>query len=308
MNCKQLPKAKTLALLIGSVMSGLAANASASTTMYNTYAYFGSNIGTDAGLYGTDGWTATSPLPNGSAEDWEPWVGTATANTAPFGSVGDVVNWAAELTAAGDSLTVSSQDAHDRYGIWANIDTARGAWNDAGPNGPANPAAESTGWSHNTDIGLFRSTVTQQVTLQVSSLKAASGGWNNFGLTVFTGMDTNSGAYDHHGGWNVNFRPSTNASPNSVPAMLDNPLGTAGLTYLAFSDHSELSFTANAGQVYSILLGGYAGPDNYGPHDGYVVSIYSSPVPVPAAIWLFGPALAGLGIVGGRKRKPGKVL
>lgn len=296
------PNTLTKALVLATLSAGAVPGAMASNTMYNTYGYFGTNIGTDGGLYGTDGWTYTSPLPNGAAEDWEPWVGTATPYTAPFGSVGDVVNWAAELTAAGDSLTVSSQDAHDRYGIWANIDTARGAWNDAGPTGPASPATETTGWGHNTDVGLFRSSVTQQVTVSVASLNASTGGWNNFGLTLFQGSDTNSGGYSHHGGWNENFRPASNASPNLAPAQLSNPLGTAGLTYLAFSDHSELTFLATGGQVYSIFLGGFAGPDNYGPHDGYVVNITSAaPVPIPAAVWLFGSAVAGLGFFGKRK-------
>ncbi len=192
------------------------------------------------------------------------------------------------------------QDALADYGISADIDTAKGAWNDKGPTGPASPNLTSQGWGHNTDVGLFKSDVTQKVTLTATSLQAGSGGWNNFGITVFTGMDTGTG-YDHHGGWNINYRPTSNYSPNTAPATTNNPLGTVGLTYLAYTDSSSVTFTAAAGQVYSVLLGGFAGAGNFGPHDGYALNITSSPVPVPAGAWLFGGALASL--IGTYRRK-----
>ena len=281
-------KKTKLAKAIGFAIAGVAltagpvSTASASNTMYNVY-----NAGAAIGTGGTDGWT-TSPS----------FVGTASPATAPFSAVGDVINWGVELTAAGDSAVISSQDSL-KYGISADIDTAKGAWNDKGP--APGPVSGGQGWGHNTDVGLFRSSVTQQVTLSAASLQAGSGGWNNFGITVFTGSDTNVGGYNHHGGWNVGYRPPSNANPNIGPATLSNPLGTAGLTYLTYTDNSTVSFTANAGQVYSILLGGYAGAGNFGPHDGYVLNVSS--VPVPGAVWLFGSAMAGLIGFGRRKNK-----
>ena len=71
-----------------------------------------------------------------------------------------------------------------RYSINADIDTAGGAWKDK----------NKTGWAHNTDIGLFKSDVTTDVTLKLS---AVNGPIAHFGITVFTGMDTGTD-YTHH--------------------------------------------------------------------------------------------------------------
>jgi hypothetical protein len=71
------------------------------------------------------------------------------------------------------------------------------------------------------------------------------------------------------------------------------------LTYITHTDDSTVSFEAQAGQVYSILLGGYSGAGNFGPHAGYSLSISS--VPVPGAVWLFVSAMFGL--VGFQRRK-----
>jgi hypothetical protein len=260
--------------LTGLLTVGAASNASAHV-MYNTFNAYASNIGTD-GATDTDGWSS-----DGS------WVGTVDGN-APFDSNAPVANWAAHLHSAGGSLVVSSQDAHDDYGVWADIDTARGAWNDGWPTG----GLSSSGWSHNTDVGLFKSDVTQKVTFSVSNINPNS--WQNFGITVFSGI---SPSYVHHGGWNEGYIPGA----NEAPVKISNPLGTTGLTFVAFTDNSTVSFSAEAGQVYTLLLGGYSGLDVYGPFAGYQVDISS--VPVPGAVWLFGSAIAGLVGFGKRKRE-----
>ncbi len=282
-----LARAISLSLAGAALSLGAASNAMAHT-MYNSNGAYTNPThianGTDGGVNSTDGWVSAGG-----------WVGTA-GGAAPFGSVGLVTHWAGQLHSQGDSLEISSQDAFDHYGIWADIDTARGAWNDKGPNG----GVGSQGWGHNTDVGLLKSDVTQKVTITPSTVGSA--GWSNFGISVFTGMDTGS-SYEHHGGWNVGYQPASYVTPNPTPAMQDNPLGTTGLTFLTFSDSGDVTFTAQAGQIYSILLGGYSGPDNYGPHAGYSLSITSAPVPVPAAVWLFGSALAGMGVLGRRKEK-----
>lgn len=290
----KLARQISLTLAGSALLLGVASSASAHV-MYNTYNADGSIGGTDgwsnAGDWvGTSGWCATCGV-----------GGTPGGGSTPFGSVGLVTNWAAQLHAAGAALEVSTADALADYGITADIDTAKGAWNDKGPTGPTNPNLSSQGWGHHTDVGLFKSDVTQNITLTAGSLHADSGGWSNFGISVFTGMDTGTG-YDHHGGWNISYRPTSNYSPNTAPATLSNPLGTAGLTFLTYTDNSTVTFTAQAGQVYSILLGGFAGAGNFGPVDGYVMNITSSPVPLPAATWLFAGALASLAGVTRRKR------
>jgi hypothetical protein len=108
-----------------------------------------------------------------------------------------------------------------------------------------------------------------------------------------------AGNWDHHGGWNTGYRPASHANPNLAPAQQNNPLASVGLTYITHTDDSTVSFEAQAGQVYSILLGGYSGAGNFGPHAGYSLSISS--VPVPGAVWLFVSAMFGL--VGFQRRK-----
>ncbi len=253
-------------------------------TMYNTFI--------TANPTDTDGWTHTGGI--GNTGGLQPWVGVANQ---PFGYSGTShLNWAAQITSPGDSMTVSSADAQARYGFTAEIDTGAGAWQDTGVDGSGNPTANGpTGWKHQTDIGLIKSDVTQNVTLNLRTL----GGINdNFGVTVFTGIDSNTGSYNHHGSWNC---PGC-TPPKSFTA--DNPFGTQGLTYLAHDATVDatngLTFTAEAGQVYSIYLGG-AGVGRWNNNiAGYELNIASAPVPVPAAIWLFGSALAGL--AGARRR------
>ncbi len=65
---------------------------------------------------------------------------------------------------------------------------------------------------------------------------------------------------------------------------------SATVTNSAFN---YLEFFAKAGQVYSIALGGN-GVGRWNENvAGYKLTISSSVVPVPGAVWLFGSALAG---------------
>jgi hypothetical protein len=292
MKKKQLAKAVAFAIsgaafTLGSISDALAA----STTYYNTFNTYASDIHTDEACLAdgsscgsaTDGWTNGAPNSGtwATASHW-------TSASAPFGTLAKVVNWAAEIENAGDSLTISSQDAHTRYGVWADIDTAKGAWYDG-----------TTGWGHNTDVGLFRSSVTQDVTIKLTSIQpvGSSETWTNFGVSLYTGMANNS--WSHHGQWNNAANPFTK----------NNPLG-GGAGTLIYKDHDStvdatngITFTAIAGTVYSILLGGNSGGSNFDPHAGYSVSLTTAPtaVPIPAATWLFGGAMVSL--VGAIRRK-----
>ncbi len=273
---KKTRLAKAIGLsLTGAVLSLAAVSNASAHVMYNTYNAYASDIGTDAADGGTDGWVSPGS-----------WVGTSDGNS-PFGFTGPVAHWAAQLHAVADSLVVSSADAHADYGVWADIDTAKGAWND----GKFTQSPASSGWSHNTDVGLLKSNVTQKVTLSASNIDSSS--WQTFGITVFSGM---SSSYSHHGGWNEGYTAS-----NTDPATLI-PLGMTNVTFVGYTDNSSITFTAQAGQVYTILLGGYSGSDNWGPHSGYAMNITSAPVPVPGAVWLFGSAMVGLIGFGKRKR------
>ena len=83
----------------------------------------------------------------------------------------------------------------------------------------------------------------------------------------------------------------------------------AGLTYLdhstTVSNSSDFSFIAQAGEIYTLALGGYMGVNWNQQHDGYVLNITTSPsaVPIPAAAWLMGSGLIGLASIGRRKKQ-----
>ncbi len=307
-NRTKLAKAVTTALAGAALSMGAASTASAHT-MYNTAIRTGTHPGTGLPnrISGTDGWVYGS-VDNGASYNWNyptavgGWVGTGTgvSTALPFGYSGKAhLNWAAELHSAGDSLEISKADALANYGSYISdveIDTGAGAWQD----GSATP----TGWKHQTDIGLIQAAEDMFVTLKLSRVGEPSTPGlvnDNFGITVFTGQDTNTGGYSHHGAWNC---PTC---ATARPYNANNPFGTVGLNYLTHDGTVDslngLTFFAEAGQTYSIYLGG-AGVGQWSQNvSDYALSVTTSAVPVPAAVWLFGSALAGMGIVGRRKEK-----
>lgn len=292
----KLTKAIAMALTTTAISAGAISSASASVTMYNTW---GAGSATPGGV--ADGWlyeAGTDGCSNGGAGCGPtlPWVGNASGDR-PFGIVGNsALNWAAHITQVGDNLQISREDAVARYGVEADIDTAGGAWRDA--------SAQKTGWAHNTDIGLFKSEVTQDITLKVN---AVSGPTANFGITVFTltGTDLGTG-YSHHRNWNTAVFPLK-------PPTTSNPFGTTNVSYLpdelgrlmwddsvGNTDATSFTFRATQGQLYAIYLGGSGGTGWNQQHDRYQLSINT--VPIPAAAWLFGSAMASFSLIGRRKR------
>ncbi|MDO9162434.1 MAG: VPLPA-CTERM sorting domain-containing protein [Methylococcaceae bacterium] len=281
----KLAKAVTM-VLAGAALYAGASTAFASNTMYNTFSTGGNGLNSS-----TDGWTHTNGTTNSGA--LQPWLGTTGLYTdvRPFNYVGSShLNWAVELSSAGDSAEISAADSLARYGASAEIDTGGGAWRDN--------SATPTGWKHQTDIGLVVSDVTQQVHINLTTLgNLTPSTFSTFGVTVFDGMDTNTGAYSHHGAWN-------NPAAGKLYTA-SNPFGTAGLTNIGYSDNvtgaNSFTFTAQAGHVYSIYLGGVDFSKWNTGVDNYKLNLTTSPVPVPGAVWLFGSALAGF--VGLRRRK-----
>ncbi|PPD30373.1 MAG: hypothetical protein CTY19_15985 [Methylomonas sp.] len=285
MRTTKLSQSIFLALTGATITLGVNASALASHTMYNTYNSTSTNINETV----TDGWTYSDGSAKGASEGavLNPWVGTV-GGALPFEYIGkSALNWAAEITRAGDTLTISRADAIARYGLTADIDTGMGAWRDkSGPGGTA-----GVGWAHNVDIGLFRSTVTTDVSI---NLTAPNNPDAKFGVTLFTGMDTGEN-YNHHARWN---------QPPLNPFTRNNPFGTTGVIYKSHEvnvdANNAFEFTAEAGKIYSIYIGGYLASDSWlSGRDYYNMTI--STVPVPAAVWLFGSALIGL--VGNSNRR-----
>ena len=270
------------------LLTGAISTASASSTYYNPGNAYSSNINTDQ--HGADGWRDNSTVYAG-------WTGLSPA---PFGFSNDKLHWAAEITAGGDTLTVSSQDAHDRYGIWADLDTAKGAWSDG-----------RKGWEHNTDIGLFKSAVATDVTITTTALQpvGTTETWSNFGISVYTGMA--EGFWSAHGTWNCPNCVLADGTRYAPTYDSDNPLnpfeyggyGSSYLTHDATVDSvNGITFHADAGVVYTILLGGASGTSYMRPWAGYSLNIATAPVPLPSAIWMFGSALFGLAAAMSKRR------
>jgi len=285
-------------------IAGLALSATVSTasahTMYNTFTTTASSQ--------TDGWirvfdgngdaVATGPESQGNKGNFVPWVGTA-GGALPYGYAGSShLNWAAELHSIGQTLEISRADALTRYNFAAEIDTGAGAWLDEGHSAQGAPTVVGpTGWRHQTEIGLIKSHIDADIVLRPSVVDGTGFNIQNFGITVFRGMDTNTGNYSHHGAWNC---PGCNPAR---PFTQDNPFGTQGLSYLihdaTVDANNPLVFRAQANQIYSIYLGG-AGVGRWNANlADYRLNITA--VPVPGAVWLFGTALAGLIGFGRRK-------
>ncbi|QPK63976.1 VPLPA-CTERM sorting domain-containing protein [Methylomonas sp. LL1] len=308
MRQRKLSQAITMAIAGTALTFAAAGSASASTTMYNT---FGAGTATPGGT--TDGWQCSDGGDSqcGAGSSLVPWVGTSGSSPSlvrPFGmpdvntdtaenggaTAVSATNWAAHITAAGDSLEISRADAVARYGVEADIDSAGGAWQDASSN--------HHGWAHNTDIGLFKSDVNAMVTLKATNLTFANA---QFGVTVFTGMDADipGSSYTHHTNWNIaklsnydNSDPFGTTGVNYAPDALGNVMWTSNIG-------EGFTFMATAGQVYSIYLGGSQGTGWNQQHAQYTLEITTSAVPLPGAVWLFGSALVGLGAAGRRKLK-----
>ncbi len=314
--------AQAVSLLIsGSVVTlgFISESSQAATISYNTFNHDRSapHVLVSGGL-GTDGWmrtsanacgaagsscgngptTANNPnkiTPNGHAA--VPWVGTDPRHDTQFNYAGTQhLNWTA-LINSGESATVSRLDSNTRYQgtqlsdgtifNYADIDTAKGAWHDGIGNG----------WKHDSDIGLFKSTVTQTVTLSIASL-LGNGETNetlNYGFSIFEGMDTSTGNFSHHGPWHVmEAIAAINVGNNNNPVTEANPFNGSGLDILIGDDvlGNTTTFIAEKDKVYTIILGGFQGGFFVETRNDYQLTITS--VPVPGGVWLFGSGLFGL--------------
>lgn len=328
-NKKPLSKAISFVLAGSALLIGTASStASASTTMYNTFTT-SDQTKTDGWVYGfcptctnstraidydannPQAYTAGGPSGGGfyGTNSGNP---TTYSSSLPFGYGGtSSLNWGLHLTSAGDTAQISQADSLARYGYAAEIDTGGGAWRDDGSITADNIP---TGWKHQTDIGLIMSDVTQKVTLNLTNLDINNpdSAFARFGITVFEGMDEKTGAYVHHGSWN-NVDPIPAAPSGTPPAQaahpydMDNPFGTVGLTHIGYSDYVDstaayaFSFIAEEGKVYSLYLGGVDFSSWRAGIANYQLDVTTAPVPVPAAVWLFGSAIAGMVSFGRRK-------
>lgn len=294
--------------IAGAVSASIFGAASAEAhVMYNTFL--------SAGGASTDGWTrtfdgsdadtiATGPESQGNKGTLVPWLGTSGGGL-PFGYQGSAhLNWAAAIHHNG-TLEVSAAAAAadpDHIGAVVELDTGAGAWKDASVDSNGNPAP--TGWKHQTEMGLIKSDISTLVRINLETVgpTLTTGGApgqanDNFGVTIFTGMDTTTANYSHHGGWNNASKPENTSNPFYATGV------GSGMTYLmhdATVDAANyIEFFATAGQVYTVAFGGNGVGHWRENISGYKMTI--SAVPVPGAVWLFGSAIAGMVGFGRRK-------
>jgi len=283
----QLTKSVALAITGIALTAGSMSSASASTTMYNKYI----SSGTDGWVWG--GQNISTPEISNSALANPGFVGTNDSNNdgygdTPFGYIGaSFLNWGAELTHAGDSLEISQADSQSRYGFAADIDTGAGAWQDAGAT-----SLGIIGWAHQTDIGII--SVVEDMLISITASVVNGNVLDNFGMTLFDGMDTSSGLIFHHQAWN-----------EGTASTIDNPFHTTGVNYMQYDDSVDstnaFTFNAEAGKVYSLYLGG-KGVGSWSTNtENYKLNITTSAVPIPAAIWLMGSGILGLASMSRRK-------
>lgn len=304
---KQTTLAKAIAYTIAGVAltAGSVSTASATvTTMYNLTTSGGddnsNNTTEPTAVTGwnmtgnTDGWiygyTASAADPNNTVAKW---AGTSGNHSTPFGYTGTNLNWAVEISGGmGGSGEISTYDAFSRYGTYADVDVAKGAWSDAALGG-------ASGWRHDLDHGLFKSDTSGTVSLHAEGILQAG---TNFGFTIFKGMSGHTD-YNHHGAWNAG-NNAGGLTAASLPESINMTFTISDIVAYSAggaspSNLNDISFEAEAGQIYTIVLGGYRNGGWVETIDGYRLTV--SQVPVPGAVWLFGSAMAGL--LGLQRRK-----
>ncbi|MDR4470451.1 MAG: hypothetical protein MRJ68_19495 [Nitrospira sp.] len=240
---------------------------------------FGGSIAQASVLYNLTGWDSTG---TGGADGGFPsnWVGgTAPAYTGSLHAM-----WYANV-GVGGSDTVSSTDARGK-GADPTFALAVGprAWNDN--------TSGTQGQGHGSDFGLIHLDGPSNLSVTVAADTGLTSSLKP-GFSLFQGWDVGSAS--------ERVQPFQNNA--------DNPLGTNGLV---FQDSASTTtpggsavqlFTNLPAGTYTLFVGGnFAG--GTGAPGKYTVDLTASPVPLPAAAWLFGSGLIGLGsFVGTRLRK-----
>lgn len=229
-------------------------------------------------VYNLTGWDTTGAggLDGGFPANWV--GGSAPAYTGSLNAM-----WYADV-GNGASESVSSTDARSK-GADPTYALAVGprAWNDN--------TTGTTGQGHGSDFGLIHLNAQSNLSVTVAADSALASNLKP-AFSLFAGWDTGA----------------TSVRVQTYQNNANNPLGTTGLIYLNSTATTTpggsvtFLFTDLAAGNYSLFVGGnYSG--GAGSPGKYTVSLTASPVPLPAAFWLFGSAVAGLGLAGRRKGK-----
>ncbi|OYT18318.1 MAG: hypothetical protein CCU26_17390 [Nitrospira sp. UW-LDO-01] len=220
-------------------------------------------------VYNLTGWDSTG---TGGADGGFPsnWVGGPTPTYT--GSLNAM--WYANV-GAGSTETVSSTDARSK-GADPTFALAVGprAWNDN--------TSGTQGQGHGSDFGLIHFEGQSNLSITVAA-DASLGSSLKPGFSLFQGWDVGSSS--------ERVQPFQNNA--------DNPLGTNGLLFQGSASTTTSGgnavqlFTNLPAGTYTLFVGGnFAG--GTGAPGKYTVSLTASPVPLPAAAWLFGSGVIGM--------------
>lgn len=164
---------------------------------------------------------------------------------------------------------------------------------------PGNPIGEK-GWTHTSSWTLLDLTGLSGPTILTLELERGHGGTSQLfpAFTLFSGVEDTSTTVDHTWNNTGNISWSTNLAYIDHLANAGGPNGTdSGTGVDAVSKQWVLTpglYTLNYGGNPSFALG------QTGFHD-FSASLFTQPVPVPAAVYLFGSGLIGLAGLARRK-------
>ncbi len=198
------------------------------------------------------------------------WIGATGPNYS--GSLNAM--WFADLAGNGTE-NVSSTNARNQ-GADSTFALA------VGPRAWSSNASGTLGKGHGGDYGLIHLDIASNLIITVAADSALNSTLKS-GFSLFQGWDVGTTA--------VRVQDYQNNQ--------NNPLGTQGLTFLNSAStntdggFASFTFTGLSAGNYSLFVGGNA-TTSVGAGGKYTVSLSSSPVPLPGAVWLFGSALTGL--------------
>jgi hypothetical protein len=226
------------------------------------------------------------------------WVHTAGWATLQIGSASDIANgvrYNVTLTmtgeGAGGQATADTLD-NPAFSLWT---------------GGSQPVTTDGGGFHRYNqvrgpSGPGETSPTNDELANSGGVLAGSDGWVGYANAGFVVTNADGDTLDHGGvNGNTAWLADPGASSWSYSQLNQNHSSTA-------LDYASLSLIGLKAGHYLLSLGGSCGSPNptsscgTGQNYGFRVETATAPVPLPAAVWLFGSAAAGL--IGIGRRKP----
>ncbi len=189
-------------------------------------------------------------------------------------------HWVANLHGEGVSVDVSEHDAKHHGGAPATFDlqSANNKWNPA------------SSWGAALGFGLINVMGHSNVAVSITA-SDDDGSLFTPGFTLWKNWDETSSS-SKHGPWN--------ADPSNPGTLGSNELDYIGHASTTTAGGDAVLNAILAPGKYSLWIGGNASGKTT-TDQSYQLNISTSPVPVPAAAWLFGSAI--LGLMGVKRRK-----